>query len=181
MAAGFVSLSKTARFTCLESLVLAHFYTTSGALIEFLRIVAPTARQLRIHRVDLATLNRDLPVKQRSLPSEEIKGSLIPGMALHENHPWRKDLQFLYFNIETVPGGLRVTNPLRGRAGYNSHRSGRRTNFYDAAATNIGLGEWIDQLGFENSDDNALDDDFEFDFEEDSDDEWEEYFDGFDE
>ncbi|KAK7949072.1 uncharacterized protein PG986_009958 [Apiospora aurea] len=152
--AGFITLSKSARFTRLESLVLAEFYTTSNTMIEFLRTAAPTVRQLRIQRVILATVDRALSVRQQRLPPEEIRTAWYQVWNFIKTS--MEDLQLLYFNIPTVPE-LRVRNPLRGRVGGWHKGSSVPTNCYDAAVTDMGLAEWIDQLGFENGDDCEID------------------------
>ncbi|KAK8039884.1 hypothetical protein PG993_008295 [Apiospora rasikravindrae] len=159
--AGFISLSKSVRFRRLESLVLAGFYTTSDALIEFLRTAAPTLRQLRIQRVTLATIDRASPQRQEYLPPEEIRTAWFQVWDFIKAS--MKDLQLLYFNIPTVRGGLRVTNPLRGRVGDIDGDFHNPTNCYDAAVTDMGVAEWIDQLGFEDGGGDASDDSREFD------------------
>ncbi|KAK8134809.1 hypothetical protein PG984_006821 [Apiospora sp. TS-2023a] len=149
--AGFVSLSKSVRFTCLQSLVLGDVYTRSDTLIQFLRTATPTLRQLRLQRINLVTLARDLSVRRMNIPPEETKEAWY--RLWHFIKTSMEDLQYIFIHIPILRGRLRLRNPLRGQVGHDPYVPDRPSHCYDKAVANIGLAEWIDQLGFEEDED----------------------------
>lgn len=170
MPAGFVSFSKSVQFTCLESLALGDVYTSSDTLIQFLRTAAPTLRQLRFQRINLVTLARNPSVRRINIPIEETKEAWY--QLWHFIKTSMERLHYILFHIPILRGRLRLKNPLRGQVGDDPYLPDRLSHCYDRVVANIGLAEWIDQLGFE-EDEDCLSDSVGFLSEADSHLEWE--------
>ncbi|KAK6844234.1 hypothetical protein PG995_014344 [Apiospora arundinis] len=146
---GFSPLSQAVRFTCLESLVLSDLQTTAGDLIGFLRTAAPTLRRLRIQGTALELPQGGLPGWEAFIDFEKMKTAWLELFQFLKSS--MKDLQSLHLGIN-AEYGMRLKNPLRGQIEEDVYTLGPPLDYYDATVDEIGLAEWLDQLGFEKYD-----------------------------